>query len=111
MRASTAQALGLDAAPDVVELGLGRDLKRQSRAARVVALLELDHEITELGGEEGAAVLPLRQHQSGDLGEIVDLPIEVGRLERGVADPLDVDHGVLRARSPRHRDETAMPRR
>ena len=104
-----AQALGLDAAADVVELGVGRDLERQSRAARMVALLELDREIAQLGREEGAAVFPLRQCESGDLGEIVDLPVELGRLERRVADPLDVDHRALRSfdRASDLRDEPA----
>ena len=42
---------------DVVEFGAGRDLEREPGAARHIALLELDHEIADLGGEVGAAVL------------------------------------------------------
>ena len=48
---------------DVVEFGVRRDLEREPGATRHLALLELDHEVAELGGEEGAAVLALRQDQ------------------------------------------------
>ncbi len=90
-----AHALGLDALADVVELGTGRNLEREPRAARHLALLELDREIADLGREIGTAVLPLGQHQPDDLREIVDLPVDIRRLEGRVADPLDVDHSGL----------------
>ena len=66
----------------------GVDLERQPRATRLIALFELHDQIAELGREIGAAVLPLRQHQPGDLSEIVDLPLDVGRLEGRVANRL-----------------------
>ena len=92
-----AHALGLDAAPDVVELGVRRDLERQPRATRVITLFELHREITKLGRKKGAAVFPLGQCQTGNLSEIVDLPVDVRRLKCRMANPLDVDHGALRS--------------
>jgi hypothetical protein len=59
----------------------------------VLTLLELHREIAKLGCEEGAAVFPLRQRQTGGLSEIVDLTVEVRRLKCRVAHSLDVDHG------------------
>src|SRR6476659_1532227 len=88
-----AHAFGLDSAPDIVELRVWCDLERQPRATRVVTLFQLHREIAKLGGEEGAAVLPLRQHQTSGLGEIVNLSVEIRRLECRVANPFDVDHG------------------
>ena len=43
--------------------------------------------------------------QADDVGEVGDLPLDVGRLERGVADARDLDHGFLRFTSE------PMPRR
>jgi hypothetical protein len=94
-----AHAFGLDALADVVELGARRDLEGEPRAARHIALLELDREIAHLGREVRAAVLPLRQDQSDDLREIVDLPVEVRCFEGRVADPLDVNHSGLQFHS------------
>src|SRR5580704_3802786 len=91
-----AQALRFDAAADVVEVGVRRNLERQSGAARMLAIFELDHEVAVLGREVGAAVFPLGQDQAGDFREIGDLALEVGSLEGDVAEALGLDHGVLR---------------
>jgi hypothetical protein len=71
----------------------GATWKRQPRATRVITLFELHREITKLGRKKSAAVFPLRQCQTGNLSEIVDLPVDVWRLECRVANPFDVDHG------------------
>jgi hypothetical protein len=92
----TADAFRLDAAADVVEVGLRRDLECQAFAARVLAVVELNHEVAELGREVSAAVFPLRQDQAGDVREIGDLALEIGCLEGDVAEALGLDHGVLR---------------
>ena len=78
--------------PDVVELGVRIDLERQLGAARLIALFKLHHEVADLGRQIRAAVLPLGDRKADDLREIVDLPLEVGRLERGVAESLDLNH-------------------
>src|SRR6202035_4527205 len=91
-----AQAFRLDAATDVVEVGLWRNLERQSGAARLLAAFELNHEVAVLGREVGAAVFPLGQDQAGDFREIGDLALDVGGLEGDVAEALGLDHGVLR---------------
>jgi hypothetical protein len=72
----------------------------------VIALFELNREITKLGRKKSAAIFPLRQCQTGNLSEIVDLPVDVRRLKCRMANPLDVDHGALRAF-----DRIAMSRR
>ena len=93
-----AHALGFEALADVAELGVRIDLERQLGAARLIALVELHHEVADLGRQMRPAVLPRRDRKPHDLREIVDLPLEVGRLERGVAHSFDLDHGCLRLR-------------
>src|SRR5262249_16218945 len=79
-----------------------------ARAARLAALLERDRQIADLGGEKRAPVVPLRQRQPDDVGEVVDLPIEIRGLERGMANARDLDHGRLRRSVCEH---YAAPRR
>ena len=69
-------------------------------AARLIALVELHDEVADLGRQMHPAVLPRRDREAHDLGEIVDLPLEVGRLEGGVAESLDLDHCCLRLGRP-----------
>ena len=96
-------ALGFEALADVAELGVRIDLERQLGAARLIALLELHHEVADLGRQMRPAVLPRRDRKPHDLREIVDLPLEVGRLECGVAESFDLNHGCLRLRRDRRR--------
>ena len=53
-----AHALGFETLADVAELGVRIDLERQLGAARLIALLELHHEIADLGRQMRPAVLP-----------------------------------------------------
>src|SRR5262249_15267168 len=87
----------LDAAAQVVDVGVGRSLERDARTARLVSRLQLNREVAHLGREIRASVFPFREHQAGDVGEVVDLPLQVRRLERRVADPSDGDAGALRS--------------
>ena len=91
-----AHALGFEALADVGELGVGIDLEGKLGAARLIALVELHHEVADLGRQMHAAVLPRRDREPDDLGEIIDLPLKVGRLEGGVAESLSLDHCGLR---------------
>ena len=49
------------------EVGIGRHLERQHHAALGIALVELDGELPDLGGEEGAVLFALGQHQAQHL--------------------------------------------
>ena len=91
-----AHALGFETLADVAELGVRIDLEGELGAARLIALVELHHEVADLGRQMHAAVLARRDGEPDDLGEIVDLPFEVGRLEGGVAESLGLDHCCLR---------------
>ena len=55
-----AHALGLETLADVGEVGVRIDLERKPGAARLAALLELHHEVADLGGQMHAAVLARR---------------------------------------------------
>ena len=77
------------------EVGIRRHFERQAGALRVRALVEPDDELTDLGREKGAARLALGEHQSVHLRVVVDGPIEIGGLERGVADSSCLDHGAF----------------
>jgi hypothetical protein len=71
-------------------------LECQSAAARVLASFELNHQVAELGREVSSSVFPLRQHQTGNFGEIGNLALEVGRLKGDVAEALGHYHDALR---------------
>ena len=58
----------------------------------MLAFIELHREVAQPGGEEGAPVHALGQLQAGHLGEIVDLPVDVRRLESGVSEAPGLDH-------------------
>ena len=98
-----AHALGFETLADVAELGVRIDLERQLGAARLIALLELHHEVADLGRQMRPAVLPRGNRKAHDLREIVDLPLEVGGLECGVAESFDLNHCCLRLRRLRRR--------
>ena len=94
----TAHALGFETPADVAELRVRIYLERQPGAARLIALLELNHEVADLGRQMGPAVLPHGNRKAYDLREIVDLPLEVGGLKCGVAESFDLNHCSLRLR-------------
>jgi hypothetical protein len=96
----TCQPFRLDAAADFSKVRLRRHLESQARAARAVADFELDHKVTELGGQIGAPVLTLRQHQAGDFGEIGDLARQIRRREGDVAEAFRFDHCAPREFTP-----------
>ena len=93
-------SFGFETLADVAELGVRIDLEGELGAARLIALIELHHEIADLGRQMGPAVLPRRDRKPHDLGEIIDLPLEIGRLEGGVAEPFSLDHCCLRLGRP-----------
>src|SRR5262245_47313044 len=79
---------------DLAEIQIRRDLERQLRAARLLAPLELQHELAELGGEQGAVRLACRDDEAGNLSEMINQLIEIRRLERGVRYAPHFDHCV-----------------
>src|SRR5215470_6044484 len=69
--------LALDAVPGeyagkFIEVGARRDLERQLGAATVVALFELDDQLADLGGEEGAFFFARGNSETVDLRVIDD---------------------------------------
>src|SRR5215510_2232469 len=87
-----AHAFVFQACTDVTKLGVGTGLKRQSGAARLFALLELHREVAQPGNQESAPVYALRQYQARRFGEVVDLPVDVRRLEGSMSETPDLDH-------------------
>ena len=81
LRASHLHSFGFETLADVAELGVRIDLEGELGAARLIALVELHHEVADLGRQMRPSVLPRRDREAHDLGEIIDLPLEIGRLE------------------------------
>ena len=79
-------------ARNLAEVGIRRDLERELQAALLLALVELDRELADLGGEEDAVFLALGDREAEELGVIVGLPREVGGLESRVSDAFGLDH-------------------
>src|SRR5262249_2221854 len=86
-------ALRREEARDLDKVGARRKLERELGAARVLALLELKDQRPDLARQERAVVLARRHHEPGDLGEVLDLLIEVRRLECRVRYAPNLDHG------------------
>ena len=70
----------------------GRDLERELGAARPLAFHELQRKLADLAGQQRAILLARRDHEAGDLGVVLDLRFEIGRLEGRVRNPPDTDH-------------------
>src|SRR5215468_8686905 len=79
----------------LAEIGIGRDFERQFDAVRSIRLVELDHQLPDLGGEKGAVLLAFGRDQSHEFPVIRDGLFQVRCLERGVADASRFDHGVI----------------
>ncbi len=93
------------------EIGLRRHFERQRGAAFDVALVDLDGELADLGGEEGAVFFLLGEHQPHHLGVIVDKARQVGCLEGGVSDASWLDHGGSRSWSSAQADDPVIAAR
>ena len=79
------------------EIGFRRHFERQHAAAFGVALVDLDGELTDLGGEERPVLVLFSENEPHHLGVIVDQPRQVRRLEGGVSDASWLDHGGSRS--------------
>src|SRR5215510_10114598 len=79
----------------LAEVGIGRDFERQFDAVRSICLVELDHQLPDLGGEKGAVLVALGRDQPHEFPVIRDGLFQVRRLEGGVADASRFDHGVI----------------
>jgi hypothetical protein len=77
------------------EIGIGGNFERQLDAVRSIRLVELDHQLSDLGGEKGAILFAFGHDQSHELPVIRDGLFQVRRLERGVADASRLDHALL----------------
>ncbi len=77
-------AVFCERAGDVAEIGAGRDLKGDARERIALAGLERNRLEAELAGKIGAILAALDQREPDDLGVIGDLPVDVGRRQRGV---------------------------
>ncbi len=79
-------------ARNFAEIGVRRDLESQARQRIAPARLERDRLKPHLAGEKGAILGPLDQREADDLGVIGDLPVDIRRRQRGVAQSFDADH-------------------
>jgi hypothetical protein len=68
------------------EIGVCRNLERELAASRLSSLPQLDRELADLGRKKRPPGLACRERQPGHLGIVVDGLIEIGRLERRMAD-------------------------
>ena len=89
------QPVQLELTVELAEIGERRDLERQMRAARRLAVTDHDRVVVERGGEERGLCGPVDQGKPKHVGVVGDLAADVGRLEAGVADALDADHHVF----------------
>ena len=71
-----------------------------SGAGGLVALLQHDRKLAGRCRQERPVRLARGEPQPHHLPVIIDLPVEVGRGEARVADPLGLDHGVPRQNKP-----------
>src|SRR5215467_3200275 len=84
----------------LAEIGIGRDFERQFDAVCSIRLVELDHQLPDLGGEKGALLLAFGHDQPHELPVIRDGLFQVRRLEGGVADAPRFDHDVISISTP-----------
>ena len=94
---NAAAALALDAVPrqlarHIGKITPGRDLKRQPRKRIGDAGLERDRLEALLARKHRPLAVALEQSEADNLGIVGDLSIEIGRGQRGMAEPAHVDH-------------------
>ena len=90
-------ALGLDAVArhllfEIAEIGVGRDLKSDAHALRLRAVAQHHRVMVDGRGEKDGVLLLGGERQSQNLGVILALPVEIGRLVAGMGDLADADH-------------------
>jgi hypothetical protein len=71
---------------------LQRRLRKRFYAACMVAALEHHGLLAKWRGEEGTALVSVRERKPEDLRVVVDLPLEVWRLESRVSNTACLDH-------------------
>src|SRR5262249_24608792 len=79
----------------LAEIGIGRDFERQFDAVCSIRLVELDHQLPDLGGEKGAVFLALGRDQSHELPVIRDRLFQNRRIEGDITDANRFDHRVI----------------
>ena len=94
---NAAAALALDAVPrqlarHIGKINPGRDLKRQPRKRIGDAGLERDGLEALLARKHRPLAVALEEGEADNLGIVGDLSIEIGRGQRGVAEPANIDH-------------------
>jgi hypothetical protein len=77
-----------------IEIGRGRNLKADTRALCLRALAQHDGMVIDRRGEIDGVFFLRRKRQADDLGVILGLLREIGRLVGGVRDLADADHAV-----------------
>jgi hypothetical protein len=87
-------AMFLQFAAQVGEVGVRRHFERQLGAAGLSTLLQFDGEQADLAGQECALALAAGERKPDHLGEMLDRLGEIRCLEGCVADPQHFDHDV-----------------
>ena len=75
------------------EIAARRDLERQPRRFDGAAALQHDRLLAGFYREDRAVLVARHQREADDAGEVVDLALDVGRRQRGMASSLDLQHG------------------
>src|SRR6516165_9283509 len=79
----------------LAEIGIGRDLERQLDAVRAVRLVQRNHELADLAGEERPVLFALGHDQAHEPVIVCNRLVQIRRLESGMSDPSCSDHGLL----------------
>ena len=70
----------------------GATSKESFKQRSLFALVQLDRELADLGGEEDAVLLALGDRKAEEVGVVVGLPLKVGGLEGRVSDAFGFHH-------------------
>src|SRR5262245_9685591 len=76
----------------LAEIASGGDLEGEPHAGRPLAMLEHDHLLPRLGGQDRAALLLGNDAQADDARVIIELPLEIGCGQRRMPNSLDLQH-------------------
>src|SRR6516165_8400497 len=79
----------------LAEIGIGRDLERQLDAVRAVRLVQRNHELADLAGEECPVLFTLGHDQAHEPVVVCNRLVQIRRLESGMSDASWPDHGFL----------------